>query len=420
MRIAWQGPLGTGHGGVAYVGLQLVRALRSRGAQVDCYLAAPTADVPTIVDEDPGIGLIRQSPRWDWDRWYSRNPVSAFVTQKAAGAVVQRRLVRLLAEEHARRPYDILYQFSQIELFGIRPLLSALPPIVVHPEVHAAGELAWHWRERRLAARAETPQRRAAVRAMLAARAFRQRRDIHLARRVIAPSHVFASHISSDYRFPRDGISVVPNPIDLNCFTPRPAVSANGSRGPVRVLFVSRLAVRKGVELVTALSHRLGDLAGDVRIEVIGNHSLWSDYRALMRDLNPAVATYEGEFANGQVAEAYAGADLLIQPSHYEPFALTVGEALACGVPVVASSEVGATEGVNPACCTVFPAGDLDAFEAAVRAAVGRVRGAHREPIAAVARAEAQRLFSADRVADGVLEALTTATRDARPLGTTQ
>jgi glycosyltransferase involved in cell wall biosynthesis len=185
------------------------------------------------------------------------------------------------------------------------------------------------------------------------------------------------------------------------------------------VLSVSRLAVRKGVELVTELSHRLDDLAGEVRIDVIGNHSLWSDCRALMRDLNPAVATYKGEFANGQLAEAYAGADLLIQPSHYEPFALTVGEALACGVPVVASSEVGATEGVDPACCTVFPAGDIDPFEAAVHGAVDRVRGGGREPIAAVARAEAQRLFSADRVADGVLEALTTAARDASPPGTT-
>jgi glycosyltransferase involved in cell wall biosynthesis len=234
----------------------------------------------------------------------------------------------------------VIYQFSQIELFGIRPLPSALPPIVVHPEVHAAGELASHWRERLVAARGETPQRRAIMRAMLTARALRHRRDIHLARRVIVPSHVFASHISSDYRILRDRISVVPNPIDLNRFTPGTSVSANGSGGPVRVLFVSRLAVRTGVELVTELSHWLDDRAGEVRIEVIGNHSLWSDYRALMRDLNPAVATYKGESANGQLAEAYAGADLLIQPSHYESFALTVGEALACGVPVVASSEV--------------------------------------------------------------------------------
>lgn len=145
--------------------------------------------------------------------------------------MVQQRLVRLLAEEHARRPSDVVYQFSQIELFGIRPLLSALPPIVVHPEVHAAGELAWHSRERRLAARGETPQRRAIVRAMLTARALRQRRDIHLARRVIVPSHVFASHISSDCRFPRDRISVVPNPIDLNRFTPTPASPRTAAEG---------------------------------------------------------------------------------------------------------------------------------------------------------------------------------------------
>jgi glycosyltransferase involved in cell wall biosynthesis len=101
-----------------------------------------------------------------------------------------------------------------------------------------------------------------------------------------------------------------PQPDRPQPFHPDTSVSANGSGGPVRVLSVSRLAVRKGVELVTELSHRLDDLAGEVRIDVIGNHSLWSDCRALMRDLNPAVATYKGEFANGQLAEAYAGADL--------------------------------------------------------------------------------------------------------------
>jgi glycosyltransferase involved in cell wall biosynthesis len=412
MRVAWQGPLGAEHGGVEYAGLQLVQGLRSRGVEVDCYLAAPASEIPPELREDRGIGVIHRSPRWAWDRWYSRNPMSAFVTGQLARGVAQRKLTKLVAEEHARRPYDVLYQFSQIELFGIRRLRSALPPIILHPEVHAAGELRWHRRESQLAARGETPQRRIAARTVLTARALRQRRDIGLARRVIAPSRVFASHLATDYGFPRDRISVVPNPIDLERFAPSPVRYSHGLRSPVTALFVSRLSVRKGVEMVTALSCRLEDLAGELRIQVVGNQSLWSDYRALMVDLHPVIASYEGGLENARLADTYNAADLLIQPSHYEPFALTVGEALASGIPIVASSEVGAAEGIDPGCCTVFPAGDLDALEAAVRALVDRIRRGAAPEMSHLARAEAQRLFSVDRVADGIVGSLEAALRD--------
>jgi glycosyltransferase involved in cell wall biosynthesis len=153
-------------------------------------------------------------------------------------------------------------------------------------------------------------------------------------------------------------------------------------------------------------------LAGDVRIEVIGNHSLWSDYRALLEDLNPAIASYEGALDNARVAEAYREADLVIQPSHYEPFALTVGEALASGVPIVASSEVGAAEGTNPECCAVFPVGDLDAFEGAVRGLVERIRQGEGPTLARLARADAERLFSVEDVSDRIMEALKKAIRN--------
>jgi glycosyltransferase involved in cell wall biosynthesis len=406
MRVAWQGPVGAEQGGVAYAGLQLVQGLRDSGVEVDCYTTAPKSDLPAALREGGGVRFFCRPPRWSWNRWYSRTPMRAFVTGQATRGLAQWRLMKLIAEQHARRPYDVLYKFSNIELFGVRRLQGALPPIVVHPEVHAAGELAWHRREDKLAARGETRPRRLATRAVLAARAARQRRDIRLVRRVISPSHVFAAHLASDYDIPLDRISVVPNPIDLERFAPVPSGSSNGRGDPLTVLFVSRLATRKGVDLVTGLTQRLADLAGEVSIDVIGNRSLWSDYRPLLADLHPEIGFYVGPLDSAAVAERYPSASLLIQPSWYEPFALTVAEALASGVPVVASNEVGAVEGVNPGCCTVFPAGDLDAFEAAVRALVERVRGGEGAAISRLARAEAQRLFSVDRVARGIVEAL--------------
>jgi glycosyltransferase involved in cell wall biosynthesis len=411
VRVAWLGPVGVEPGGVKYAALQLLEGLhRKGGIEIDCYIAASDSEVPASLAELPGIRLVCRPPRWHWNRSYSRNPLTAFVTGQAARGLVQRRLMELVAEEHARHPYDVLYQFSQIELFGARRLESALPPIVLHPEVHAAGELAWHRREDALAARGESLQKRIAARTVLRGRQLRQRRDIRLARRVIAPSRAFGSHLAADYGVPLDRISVVPNPIDLERFAPALAGRPNGHM-PLRVLFVSRLSVRKGLELVTALSWRLVDLERVVRIEIIGNHTLWSDYRALIDDLHPDIASYLGPLDNAELPEVYAGADLVIQPSHYEPFALTVGEALATGTPVVVSSEVGAAESVDRGCCEVFPAGDLNAFEAAVRAMLERIRRGEKPGIARLARAEAQRLFSIDRVTEQVVGALESAQR---------
>lgn len=408
MRIAWQGALAEG-GGVPYVGLQLVRGLRERGAEVDCYLTEPLTETPAALRGDAGIGLYCRRKRWEWDRWYSRDPLTAFITGQAANGAAQFGLAKMIAREHARRPYDVLYRYSQIELFGVRHQINALPPIVVHPEVHAAAELRWHRRERALSERAESRERRAATRMMLMARTARQRRDLQLVRRVVAPSHVFASHLSRDYGIPLERISVVPNPIDLERFAPRASVSAERGSRRVTLLFVSRLAVRKGLDLVIGLSHRLSDMAGRVHIEIIGDRSLWSDYRPLLKDLNPAIGTYAGPLEPTRLATVYATADGLLQPSQYEPFALTVGEALSSGIPVVASDEVGAAEGVDPRCCAVFAAGDLDGFEAAVRALVARIENCERSKMARYARAEAERLFSPDRVTRGVLESIETA-----------
>jgi glycosyltransferase involved in cell wall biosynthesis len=373
---------------------------------VDFYKTGDADDFPDVLREDNGVRLYCRPIHWEWHRWYSRDPLSALITGQTAQGIAQRSLARTMAEQHARQPYDLLYHYSQIELFGIRARRKVLPPIVVHPEVHAAGELAWHRRERSLAARGESPQRRLTARAMLLGRAARQRRDIRLVERVIAPSRVFANHIATDYGVPMDRISVVPNPIDLTRFAPRADTSPNGRRRPVRVLFVSRLAVRKGLDLVVGLSHRLSDLTGRVRIEIIGDKSLWSDYRALLSDLNPGVGAYLGLLDADSLAAVYADADALIQPSKYEPFALTVGEALATGLPVVTSDEVGAAEDIDPGCCTVFRSGDLDAFESAVRRLIARLEDGAKPAISRLARSEAERHFSAEHIADRVAESL--------------
>jgi glycosyltransferase involved in cell wall biosynthesis len=396
VRIAWLGPEPTFGGGVPYVATQILSRLPLAGATVDAYIAATGADLSRLEAVD-GLQLVREMLHWQAGRWYSRDPFFAVTSSQLARLRAQRRLTRLLVDAHAHEPYDLVYQFSQFESPWSARTAKSLPPVLVHPEVHAAGELEWLRRESGLARRCEPAYMRLAVRGVLASRVHLQRRSAGAVAAIVAPSRAFARDVERDYAIEPDRVHVVPNPVDLERFAP--ALGPAPSRAPLTLLYVSRIAVRKGVELIVGLSHRLGDLADAVRIHVVGDRSMFSDYRPLLRDLNPALASYEGARSAQDLAALYKSADVLLQPSQYEPFALTVAEALASGVPVVASDRVGATEGVDRRACRVFASGNLDAFEAAVRGLLDDLAGNQQTVLRTVARSEAERLFAPDLVA---------------------
>ena len=406
MRLAWLGPAPDDHSGVPRVAAQLIEGLARLDIEIDCFYAGDDEDAPGVLPWHENVRLFPQRMSWRWGAWYSRTPLVSFVTGQSARAVAQARLTRTVVRRHASRPYDAVYQFSQPELFALRAVRQRLPPIIVHPETHAAGELRWHRYESALARRCERRAKHYGARALLAARARVQRSDMQLARLVVAPSERFREHLVADYGIARARTAVVPNPIDTGRFAPD---ETPGDARPLVILYVSRMSVRKGVEQVVALSHRLVDLAGTVRIVLVGEATLWSDYRCLLDDLNPAVATYRGWCEVDALRRLYREAAVLVQPSRYEPFALTVAEALSAGIPVVASDEVGAAEGVDSDCCRVFPAGDMDAFEAAVRGVLRAIHAGGRARLSALARSEAERLFAPDVVARSLREVISEA-----------
>jgi glycosyltransferase involved in cell wall biosynthesis len=392
------GPAPSQADGVSYAATQLLRGLADTGAEVDCFVAADAGTLPTELTSHPRLRFFAEQPRRIESRRLRHEPLSRFVIAQLARAEAQSRLAEKVALMHAERPYAALLQFSQLELGRLRRLARRLPPIVLHPEVHAAGELRWLRREAHMWRRCEPAARRVAVHAMLAARSRAQRSSTSRVAGVIAPSRHFADHLGQDYDIAAQRLQVVPNPIDLARFTPASGRGAQPGR-PLRLIFVSRIAVRKGVEMVTELSRRLDDLSGRVVIEIVGDRTLWCNYKPLLADLNPATAVYRGPAEPTEVGSLYREADAMIHPAHYEPFGLTVGEGLASGLPVVASDEVGAAEDVDRRCCRIFPAGDAAALEAAVRDLVDELERGGGPSLARLARAEAERLFAPDVVA---------------------
>jgi glycosyltransferase involved in cell wall biosynthesis len=168
---------------------------------------------------------------------------------------------------------------------------------------------------------------------------------------------------------------------------------------PPTVLALGRVSVRKGVEDVVALAKLLRERRADVRIRVVGGPSLWSDYTKLLDDLPGENSEFVGRIAPADIPAELASVDLLLQASRYEPFGLTVGEALAAGVPVVATAEVGAIEGVDRAVVGEIAPGDIAGIAETVERMLAQLDAAPRAT-RELARSEAIRLFSPSRVCE--------------------
>jgi glycosyltransferase involved in cell wall biosynthesis len=176
---------------------------------------------------------------------------------------------------------------------------------------------------------------------------------------------------------------------------------------------LGRGAVRKGIQDVVAVAHELRERRIDARLRVVGGPSQWSDYTALLEDLPPESAEYAGQIASQAVPAELAEADVLLQASRYEPFALTVAEALAAGIPVVATSEVGAIEGVDRSVVVEVRPGDVAGLATAIAGVLQRSPMSRlRERV--TAQAEATRLFSPEIVCARISIALQHLVEDER------
>ncbi len=400
LRIAWLGSAPLDTGSAPGVAADLLEGLAAMGHQIDCFFPGAGRFVSERVIGRENLTLIWGGSGWRWDRWYSRSPLTASLSGLLARGASSMRLRREVSRRHRVAPYDLVFQNSTIEAPGLPARIARTVPVVIRPDTHIAGELRWLIAERRLAFATQPSYRFFAIAAMMSVRTVLQRLRIGRASLLICISRVFRDHLIHDYRVDPERTVVIANPIRVEQFT----VPERAPNDPATVLVLGRIAVRKGVQDVRALAEELQRRGADVRIRIVGGPSLWSDYTNLLASL-PASAEYVGPIPFREIPAELAAADVLLQASAYEPFGLTVAEALAAGVPVVATSEVGAIEDADPAVAASVAPGDIAAMAEAIEATVARLRDAP-QPLRVRARAEAERLFAADVICRRVSEAL--------------
>jgi D-inositol-3-phosphate glycosyltransferase len=170
--------------------------------------------------------------------------------------------------------------------------------------------------------------------------------------RVICASRGEKELLGALYGVPQSRVTVVPCGVDTEAFRPLNKVAARRrlgipAKGPL-VLFVGRIEPLKGIDvLLRAVSH----LDGRFRVLVIGG-----DGKDVARKSELAVLASELRIADRvkfldavphhDLPLYYNAADICVVPSYYESFGLVAVEAMACGLPVIASRVGGLKETV--------------------------------------------------------------------------
>jgi glycosyltransferase involved in cell wall biosynthesis len=198
---------------------------------------------------------------------------------------------------------------------------------------------------------------------------------------------------------PPERLHVVPCGVDIDRFRPgRP-----GSGAP-RIVVVARLHPVKNLDLFLHACARLRDAGTPFAATIVGDGDERDGLVALRDslDLGGHVA-FAGAATQAQVAEWWRAADIGALCSSSEGMPVSLMEAAACGVPVVATDVGGVSELVaHGRTGLVVPPGDVAAFAAALDALIADVP--RREEMGRRARERAVADFSVGRQVDALVD----------------
>jgi len=168
-----------------------------------------------------------------------------------------------------------------------------------------------------------------------------------------------------------------------NIFDPRVFYYKKMNSGKEKqLLFVGGLIERKGIEFLLRAFAGLTDL--QVKLSLVGEGPEQKKYEKLARDLKVSERViFLGRKQHKEIAALMRKSDLYVHGSRSETFGCVLMEAMACGLPVVASGVGGVPEVVDKGSGILVKYGEVKAFTAAMYKILSAPGSYDREKIAA-------------------------------------
>lgn len=162
---------------------------------------------------------------------------------------------------------------------------------------------------------------------------------------------------------------VIPNTYDADRFR---HVTRERGPHPVRLITLGRLSSEKGHDVLLRSFAELVGRRMHVTLDVVGDGPERPSLKALAEELGIAPhVTFHGRLLDEDVARAYADADVFVLPSRSEGFGVALIEAMATGLPVVATRSGGPEDIVLAGDGLLAEPDDVRSLTEAIAAVVG-------------------------------------------------
>jgi len=144
-------------------------------------------------------------------------------------------------------------------------------------------------------------------------------------------------------------MTLIDNSVDLSTWKPAKRIERPLGT-PARFVYLGRLVGWKAVDLLVQSFKRVAEKTG-ATLEIVGDGELRSQLEAQVRDAGLSHAiTFRGWLSQPEAAKALQAADALVLPSLYECGGAVVLEAMAIGLPVIATDWGGPADYLDDTC----------------------------------------------------------------------
>lgn len=173
--------------------------------------------------------------------------------------------------------------------------------------------------------------------------------EMELADLVLVPSSFVAETVREFH--PNKVLKLAPYGVDLEFWTPG---KRNEGSEVLRFIYAGQISLRKGIPLLLQAWEKAALRSAE--LQLVGPWKL-SDCK---RTSPPRGVTHVSALSSEALRDHYRQADVFVFPSFFEGLALVLLEAMACGLPAIASAATGGADVLTEASGRLLPVGDLD------------------------------------------------------------
>ena len=167
---------------------------------------------------------------------------------------------------------------------------------------------------------------------------------------VICCSKYMATQVSETFDLPKEKLFVIPNGVDASKFDTKQVVTQAikqryAKKGERLVVYVGRLVYEKGVHVLIGAAPKVLAVLPSINFVIVGEGGMKEHLVKEAWDFGIADHVFFTGFVDSQtLISIYKAGDIAVFPSLYEPFGITVLEAMAAKTPVVVSDTGGLAE----------------------------------------------------------------------------